>query len=308
MFDQIRTIFAIDWRIFQTATSVWWQGGNPYGVLSPEFGAAGAFAYPPTALTWLSLFLPLGGAAFWVWSLLSLVAWSLTGFRKQAVLLVWSPVLVQFILGQSTLLVVLVIWMVYRAERRGWGCGLLLAFAMTKPQTALLPIAWLLWCERKAPFARQLWAGLLIGTLLLTLPPTLRDPGIWRDWLHSLGAYRHRIQQTAPWQGFGPCLLLPAAWLWHLQQKQTSANSPLQSIWPWWLTVALFPQTGLYPAVALLPVLHPRGNYWTIGGLALSSLLIAPVNGFTLPLILSGHILAGWLINGGPQPALSRQD
>ena len=104
---------------------------------------------------------------------------------------------------------------------------------------------------------------------------------------------------NAPWQGFGLLVLLPAAWLWWRYPPEKCDNAP-GSVWPWWLTAALFPQGSIYPAVAILPVLRPRGNYWTIAGLALSSILISPVTGFTLPLFLSGHLLAGWMINGGP--------
>jgi flagellar biosynthesis protein FliR len=48
-------------------------------------------------------------------------------------------------------------------------------------------------------------------------------------------------------------------------------------------------------------VLRPQQGYWTIAVLALSSILIGLGTGFTLPLILSGHLLAGWMINGGPK-------
>ncbi len=310
MFDQLRLIFTVDWRIFQTATSVWWRGGNPYGVLSPEFDSPGLFAYPPTALTWLSVFLPLGAAGFWVWTGLLLGAWRLLSRRSgknQNSLLIWSPVLVHFVLGQSTLAIVLAVWAVYLAPRRSWGCGLLLAFALTKPQAALLPVAWLLWCERRSPQMPRLGAGLILGTLLLALPPTVHNPRIWQEWIGSLGAYRQIIQQTAPWQGFGLLVLLPTAWLWWRQQRQAPHQAPLQSVWPWFLTAALFPQTGVYPAVVLLPALHPRRNYWTIAGLALASLLVAPITSLTLPLFLSGQILSGWLINGGPSPRFSEE-
>jgi hypothetical protein len=295
-------LFQCDWNIFMAATRHWLAGGNPYGALSSS-DLPGAFAYPPTSLTWLSAFVPTGQCGYWLWSAGQVAAWAWmmrrTGRATQAVLLAWSPLFIGLLMGQTTLIATLLLWFVYTARQRGWLCGFLLALVLTKPQTALLPVLWLLWNTRRDEKHISLWSGIVIGTILLALPPTLRDPGIWSDWIASLSAYGKRNQQSFPWEGFGLLILLPAAWLW--LRKTRVPEKPLENIWPWWLTMALFPQASPYPAVVLLPIMRPSTNYWGICGLALSAMLIGPASSFFTPIILSGQILAAWMINGGPR-------
>jgi hypothetical protein len=292
MFEEFSKLFQIDWRIFMAGTETWLQGGDPYGQLSAEF-SAGAFGYPPTALTWLALFAPLGALGFYVWTALQLAGWWLIIRRDnlgQLTLLCWSPMILHLVEGQSTLPVILAIWAAYRAERRSWMWGLALAWAMTKPQVALLPLLWLLWQDRTSPFRWGLWGGLVLGTLLLALPPTLLNPMIWFDWIGSLGAYRERILQMAAWQGASVVLLGLAAYLW-LRSGRGG--------WQWWLAAGVFPHTSFYSIVAVLPALHVRQSNWTLAGIALAGLLMGPVNEWTLPWILAGHMLAVWMIGGG---------
>lgn len=302
MFDQLSDLFQFDWRIFMAATEVWRSGGNPYGAVIEEFGRPGAFAYPPTALSWLWCFLPLGGASFYVWTALQLGGWWLLirqHLRSQLVLLCWAPLIVHLVLGQSTLGVVLVLWAATIATRRGWWWGIALAWTLTKPQTALLPIVWILWHDRHAPQRAQLWLGLVLGTLALALPPTILKPTIWLDWLHSLSAYRVNAEQAAPWQGLGWPILLVAFGLWYRKFREC----PREAGWQWLLTSAIFPQASLYPAVVLLPLLRPQQSYWTLLGLGLAGMLVVPIPaaGLTLPMLLASHILAAWLIAGGPR-------
>src|SRR5262245_40714919 len=188
MFDKIAKLFQIDWRIFMAGAEAWLHGRNPYGAITAEFGA-GAFAYPPTALPWLALFLPLGGLGFYVWTALELLLWWLLirkTERSQLLLLCWSPLVLHLVEGQSSFMVVLGLWAAARAPRRGWLWGLALAWALTKPQVAIVPLLWLLWQDRASPLRWRLWGGLALGTALLALPPTLVSPGIWGDWLGSL--------------------------------------------------------------------------------------------------------------------------
>jgi hypothetical protein len=309
--DGFHQLFQFDWRIFLTAIQKWLDGGNPYGALAPHT-LPGAFAYPPTALTWLALWLPLGIWGFWLFSCVQIVAWfklmRRAGRPSQGVLLAWSPVIVGLLLGQTTLAVVLILWWAFLVPRRGWVCGLLLALALTKPQTAILPVIWLLWHTRRDETRRALWGGLVTGTILLALPPTLHDPGIWQDWIVSISHYRARTTQSFPWEGWGGLILLLSAWLWHRQMQRSDSVAsktprPLESIWPWWLAMGLFPHGSLYPAVMLLPIMRPATNYWSLSGLLVSALLIGPSTGVILPIILAGHILAAWMINGGPRAA-----
>lgn len=293
----IFSLFQIDWRIFMAGAEAWLQGRNPYGALSAEFGA-GAFAYPPPALTWLALFTLLGPLGFYVWTALQLGGWwwLIKDERPEQIvlLLIWSPVVLHLVQGQSSLPVVLVIWAAFKARRRGLLWGLALAWALTKPQVALVPLAWLLWQDRAAPGRLKLWGGMLLGGLVLALPPTLRDPGIWGDWLVGLGAYRARILQMTAWQGPSALLLGLAAFLWYRSGYGQ---------WHWWAAATLFPQTSFYGLVALIPAMRPRMNPWLIGGLLLAALLQGPMSELLMPWILAGHALAAWMVAGGPQRA-----
>lgn len=287
-------LFQVDWRIFMLGVEAWLQGRNPYGPLSAEFGA-GAFAYPPPALTWLALFALLGPLGYYVWTALQLGGWwwLIKDERpEQILLLAWSPVILHLVQGQSSLAVVLVIWAAFRARGRGLLWGVALAWALSKPQVALVPLAWLLWQDRASPTRLRLWAGILIGGLALALPPTLLSPGIWGAWLEGLAAYRGRILQLAAWQGPSAILLALAAYLWHRSGYGQ---------WHWWAAGTLFPQASFYGLVALIPALRPRLSPWLIGGLALAAVLQGPMSPAVLPWILAGHALAAWMIAGGPR-------
>jgi len=290
---------SVDWDVLMTATYQWLHGANPYGFLSPDFGKPGAFAYPPTALTWLSIFVPFGAAGFYLWTALQLGGWWLLirrHFRSQLILLLWLPLVFHLLLGQTTLAVVLLLWAATLATRRGFWWGMAIALALTKPQAALLPVMWLLWNDRHLPSRYKFWSGFLAGTVTLALPPTLNNPGIWLDWFQSLTDYRARTMQMFPWQGFGFPILIASFLLWYYRNRGRQAKAG----WQWWFSAAIFPQTALYSSVVLLPLLRPQKNYWTIAGLGMAGILIGPATDITLPIILSGHILATWFICGGP--------
>jgi len=300
--DSWGKLFSVDWGIMMAAVSQWFHGGTPYGSIAHDIGTPGAFAYPPTTLSWLAVFMPLGGAGFYLWTALQLGGWWLLvrrRFRSQLTLLCWSPLVFHLLLGQTTLAVVLVLWAATEARRRGFWWGVAMAWAMTKPQAAILPVAWILWSDRSLPHRSALWSGILSGSIALALPPTLMNPGIWRDWLNALGDYRARTLQMAPWQGFGIPILVAAFLLWYHRNRGNQKAAG----WQWWLSAALMPQNALYSSVVLLPLLRPKRTYWTLAGLALSGVLIGPATDITLPIILSGHILAAWFICGGPDSA-----
>ena len=286
-------LFHVDWDIFMTATHLWLQGHSPYGALSPE-NAAGAFAYPPPALTWLALFTLLGPLGYYVWTALQLGGWwwlAKDECPEQIVLLCWSPFILNLIEGQSTMAIALVLWAAFKARQRGLLWGMALAWTLSKPQVALVPLLWLLWQDRDSPQRLRLWGGIFLGGLLLALPPTLRNPGIWGDWLTSLAAYRGRTLQMGAWQGPSVIVFAVAAYLWHRAGYGQ---------WHWWIVATLFPQGSFYALVALLPVLRPRLGPWLIGGLLLAAVLEGPSSVLFLPWILAGHALAVWMIAGGP--------
>ncbi|HEY1011454.1 MAG TPA: hypothetical protein VGE07_02040 [Herpetosiphonaceae bacterium] len=293
MFDKLAELYQFDWRIFMAGTEAWLRGGNPYGALPGDL-EAGSFAYPPTALPWLTLFVPLGVLGFYVWTALQLGLWwrlIKDDQPQQLLLLAWAPMVLHLVEGQSSLMMVLILWAALRAPRRGWLWGLAIALALTKFQVVLLPTLWLLWQDRRAPDRWRLVGGILLGTALLALPATLRDPGIWGDWLRSLADYQERLLYRAAWQGFSVLLLALAGWLWYRSRRGE---------WHWWLTAALFPHTSFYGIVALLPAITPTRSRWSLVGLGLAGVLQGPINSATLPWILAGHILAAWLIAGGP--------
>jgi hypothetical protein len=68
----------------------------------------------------------------------------------------------------------------------------------------------------------------------------------------------------------------------------------------------MFPQTSFYAMVALMPALRPRQNNWTLAGLGLAGILQGPVNELVLPWILAGHMLAAWMVDGGPAAGRAR--
>jgi hypothetical protein len=294
MFDQIKQLYQADWLTFMEGTQEWLHGRSPYGVLSGGH-AAGAFAYPPTALPWLAMFVQLGTVGFYVWTSLQLVAWWLLirkSCRSQLLLLCWSPFILNLVEGQMTLAVVLALWAAYRAPRHGFLIGLALAWALSKPQVALIPLVWLLWQDRNSPVRWRLWGGIAFGTVLLALPATLLHPGIWSDWIASLRDNRQVDLKLAAWQLPGLVILVPAAYLWH--------RSRLDG-WQWWLTAILFRQSSFYAIAPVLPVLRPRRSYWTLAGLGCAAIMQGPMTTISLPLILAGHMLAAWMIAGGPR-------
>jgi hypothetical protein len=75
--------------------------------------------------------------------------------------------------------------------------------------------------------------------------------------------------------------------------------------WHWWLAAGVFPQTSFYGMVALMPALRPGQSTWTLAGLGLAGVLQGPMSTITLPWILAGHLLAAWMIAGGPRRRLA---
>ena len=67
--DTWKMLYSYDWQIFMAAVAQWSHGGNPYRALVQLSLPGGAFAYPPTALTWMCLFLPFGSGSFYVWTI-----------------------------------------------------------------------------------------------------------------------------------------------------------------------------------------------------------------------------------------------
>lgn len=292
--DTLLVLLYDDWQSLMDAVGYWLRGESPYGRLVGEIQII--FAYPPLALGWMALLFPLGLFGFFLWTGLEISLWAGLAWkeaRSQFLLLLWPPLIHHLLLGQVNLAIILVQWAAYRAKRLSWLWGIALAWTLFKPQVAILPLLWLLWRERNSALRWRLWAGLILGVILFALPPTLKDPKIWLEWVENFHLYRIRVLQMAPWQGWGLPILALAAFLWYKSRRGG---------WQWWLTAALMPATSPYALVALLPALRPRQSYWTLAGLALAAVLQGPVTEVTLPIILAGQLLAAWMISGGPAP------
>lgn len=296
------TTFGSDWWVMMAAVAAWVAGQNPYGQLEGVWSEI-RFAYPPTALPWMYLGWVLGPAGFVIWTAGQIGVWAILllreGGKRRLATLLWGPIWIHILLGQVTLGLTLALWIVMRQTRRSWVSGLLLAWAMTKPQAALLPVLWLLWQERQSPDRTRLWAGMLIGTLALALPATIVHPTIWQDWISSVLLYSQRDMVAAAWLGWYWPILLLAGLLWYWSGNKS---------WIWWLNAAMIPGPAIYSMIALTPGLHADlRNLWSLLGLITSILLITiPLTTMPLALSMGLHLLAAWAMMGGPPPRATK--
>src|SRR5688500_10323538 len=101
MFEKLQEIYQVDWHIFMADIEAWLAQRSPYGDLGPDM-SAGAFSYPPTALSWLALFVPLGGLGFYLWTMLEVAGWWLLmrkEHRAQLSLIIWAPMVLHLVEG-----------------------------------------------------------------------------------------------------------------------------------------------------------------------------------------------------------------
>jgi len=305
MFTQLQEMYARDWNVLMAAASSWLHGGNPYGALRADW-APGAYAYPPTTLPWLALIALLGGFSFYIWTGLQFYVWwrlIRNTVPTQLLLICWAPLPINCISGQTTLAVVLLLWAAYRAGEKGWKTkkgtstafwwGMALSITSMKPQVALFPVLYLLWQYRQAAQRWQLAGGIVAGLVAAALPPTLANPQIWSDWLVGVQQYRKLNTLATPWQEpLALVMVMTATYLWYRSRRGG---------WQWWLPAALLPQNAVYSMLLLMPAMRPQTNYWSIAGLAMAGVLVAPVEPLTLPFILASQLLAVWMITGGPK-------
>ncbi len=295
--SETETLYGEDWRMLTKGAELWLDQRDPYGPLLGQ--GPGTFAYPPTALSWIALFVPFGGMSIWVWNGIQLAAWVMLIWRTrrtQLLLLIWTPLAIHFYLGQNTLMYTLVLWAVALMPRRGFLAGLAVAWALTKPQVVVVLVIWLLWRSWKEGTFWPFVGGIALGTLLLALPATLHDPEIWLRWFTALVDFRQKLVMRATWQGPWIILAVPSIYLWHRAGYGG---------WPWLLSALLIPYTSFYSMVVLLPSLRPHPlNRWTALGLFGTLLLfLVPQTEASLGWILTAYLALAWLINGGPQPA-----
>ncbi|NCC32907.1 MAG: DUF2029 domain-containing protein [Chloroflexia bacterium] len=250
----------VDWRLLVGAAQHWLAGGDPYGAYMLPDGLTfepGWFAYPPPVLL---LLIPL---TFFPWFVTGLVVqglaiigfefWSrqTTGRITLVWLFLWLPLAQGLVLGQTTLLVVVMLLLAEFARRQGHlvAAGILLALAILKPQTVALPVLWLLSAslmmrQRSLLVAFFLTSLGLWGTMLI-----LAGPEIYLWWLQGLQAYRSILPNR-------PLLFPPAGWLlgglalflWYRYGRGDSFGLALL------VNTLIYPLSVVYVALALAPV------------------------------------------------------
>ena len=182
------------------------QGKSPYNI--HVLGAGGNAVWFPMVI---GFFFPLGilplqnaSNLWWMLNLVSLLGLVLisTGRRKPdlkklvlTVLLIaiFPSTATHLDLGQVSILICLAMLVVASFEEKlpGWGIGLLLAFALTKPQLAIIFIPAYFTKVLLAQGARALWkSGMwtMVGVIVLSLPLSLLTPGWIPDFFANLQA------------------------------------------------------------------------------------------------------------------------
>jgi Glycosyltransferase family 87 len=304
-----------DWQTLIAAIQVWLAGGNPYAEYTHPTGKAmqaGAFAYPPPFL--------LVGTPFalmpWMLSgllmlLISIVLWEYwvrcTSKRTGLFwLLLWLPLTQGLWLGQTTLLSLALLAVAYQltGDKKDRLAGILLALAILKPQTVLLPAAWMLfeaYRGRRWHFLQGFTATSLVlwgGIALIT------GPQIYIQWLQGLRDYGSELaNRPLIFPPIGPVLALGAGFLWWRHGRGD-----------WWaglllLNTLLYPLSVSYVAVGLAFVIIRWRPDWPHYPLILSWLIpgIWPVQERTadalmlqVQLMVATGLLAGLL----PAPQL----
>jgi hypothetical protein len=269
-------IFFTDWQLVIEAVRVWMAGGNPYAAFRHPDGHmlfVGAFAYPPATLL---LGAPLALLPAWLSgllvALLSVVGFEVVarqgGGRSALIWLpLWLPLAQGLWIGQLTLISVVGLALAERAYRRQQDgvAGLLIALAILKPQTVLLPAAWMLLTalrERRwvvlASFA-SLSAALWGGALLVS------GPQIYGQWLLGLEGYDQFLpNRPLLFPPFGPLLGVMALLLWHRHGRGDIFGLALL------VNTLVYPLSVIYVAVAIALVVIRWRPAWPWYPLALS--------------------------------------
>lgn len=266
-------IFA-DWRSLMAAILHWLDGENPYDFytgFSGEFYDAGYFAYPPPALF---IATPLALMPWWLSAVLvqaiAIVAferWArgTTGRSALMWILLWPPLMQGLYIGQTTLLFLMALLLAERAanQQNDRMAGLILAFALLKPQVGIFAIAYLLivslWMRRwRLIGVFTLATAVLWGGALL-----LAGPQIYIQWLNGLNAYRYALpdQPTISFP-LGPLVVLLAMLLWRRNLRDIFGLALL-------LNTLLYPLSVLYIISPIAAVVIRWRHDWQLWAVAL---------------------------------------
>ncbi|NTW97424.1 MAG: DUF2029 domain-containing protein [Oscillochloris sp.] len=269
--------FFIDWQLVVAAVRFWLAGGDPYGPfprLNGQITFVGAFAYPPPLLL---LGVPLALLPYWLsgalMTLLAVVGFEVSARRSGAGrsaliwLVLWLPLAQGLWIGQLTLISLVGLVLAELAYRRGQDrlAGLLLALAILKPQTAILPAAWLLVVALRgrrwgllASFA-ALSAALWLGPILVS------GPQIYAQWLVGLDGYDQFLpNRPLLFPPLGPLLGAMALLLWQRHGRGDLFGLALL------LNTLAYPLSVIYVATAVALVVIRWSPRWPWYPLALS--------------------------------------
>ncbi|NTV65668.1 MAG: DUF2029 domain-containing protein [Oscillochloris sp.] len=303
--------FFIDWQLVIAAVRFWLVGGDPYGPfprLNGEMTFVGAFAYPPPVLLLgvpLALLPPvLSGLLVMGLAVVGFEVWARqSGGRRSALiwLPLWLPLAQGLWIGQLTLisLVGLALAELAARQRKDRLAGMLLALAILKPQTVLLPVAWLLVVALRERRWALLASFAALSAALWLAPLLVAGPQIYTQWLVGLDGYDQFLpNRPLLFPPFGPLLGGLALLLWRRHGRSDIFGLALLA------NTLIYPLSVIYVATAIALVVIRWQPRWAWYPLILSWLIpiVFPlavrtpdtIAGLTQAIIATG-LLAGLL-------------
>jgi hypothetical protein len=246
-----------DWQIVIGAVKYWLAGGDPYGAFPSNRGIQyhpGAFAYPPPALL---LGAPLALLPWWLSGflimLLSIIGFEYWGRRSSGNscllwLVLWLPFAQGLWIGQVTLLSLVGLALADRAysQRQHRRAGILLALALIKPQTVILPIAYMLIQALRARRWPVLVSFALVSAFFWGGVVLFSGLDIYSQWIEGLRQYGPYLpNRPLIFPPFGPILAMLAGFLWWRYGRRDPWGTLLL------LNTLLFPLSVVYVAVGI---------------------------------------------------------
>ncbi len=253
----MRNEFLSDWQIVIGAIQYWLGGGDPYGPFPSYYSfirPAGAFAYPPATLMLGApiALLPwqLTGILMLLLSIIGFEYWARRTGRRTALpwLVVWLPLCQGLWIGQLTLLslVGLALAELTYTDEHDWHVGVLLALAIVKPQTVVLPVAYMLFTAVRARRWSVLLSFALLSAVLWGGVILASGPAIYAQWREGLSHYGPNLaNRPLLFPPFGPLLALLAGVLWWRYGRQDVWGLLLL------LNTLIFPLSVVYVAVGV---------------------------------------------------------
>lgn len=314
MFDQIFT----DWRSLIEGIRVWLSGGDPYGPYKHPFGymvEAGWYAYPPPSLIIgapLAL-LPniLSGLLVVAATIISFELWVRRSSGRMGLpwLILWLPFVQGIWIGQTTLLALLLLVWAEMAYKDGEDrkAGILLAFALLKPQVGILAAGWLLFEALRSRRWTLLIACIGSSVALYGVTALIAGPQIFAQWLTGLEAYRQALpDRPLLFPPLGPIVGALAGLLWLRHGRGDIFGLALL------LNTLVYPLSVVYIAIGVAFVVIRWRPTWTWYPLLLSWLLPAllprsiPRTADTIAALTQAIIASGLLAGLLPRLPLPR--